>query len=202
MADSTEAPSSSNYVEQDVVYDAMHNPNRKSQLFFGLCDMRTATVALNIINVIFTVIVALILITMYAVDNGPYRINAVGSVIGWALLVSAISGLGLYSAMDWKLNGMYAATAAFGIILIVRICQFDFPDVVVTGFLLYPHVIFTMEMRSGIMTPETFDDEEFVTEGGRDFVEMANFYITPTPREAAHDAAQPGTGFSQNDANL
>jgi hypothetical protein len=36
-----------------------------------------------------------------------------------------------------------------------------------------------MEMRAGIMTPETFDEEEYVTEGGRDFVEMAHQYISP-----------------------
>jgi hypothetical protein len=155
------------------------NPNSKSKLFFGLCDMRTATVSLNIINIIFTVIVALILCFMYAFDNGPYRLQAVSAVLFGAIAVSCVSGLGLYSAMNWRLDGMYATTVAFVLILVVRILKIDIIDALVTGVLLYPHVIFTMEMRSGIMTPETFDGEEYVTEGGRDFVEMAHAYISP-----------------------
>lgn len=155
------------------------NPSSKSKLFFGLCDMRTATVSLNIINIIFTVIVALILCFMYAFDNGPYRLQAISSVLFGAIAVSCVSGLGLYSAMAWRLDGMHATTAAFALILVVRILKIDIIDALVTGLLLYPHVIFTMEMRSGIMSPETFDGEEYVTEGGRDFVEMAHTYISP-----------------------
>jgi len=157
----------------------MYNPNRKSKLFFGLCDMRTATVTLNIINLIFTVIVAIILTFMYAFDNGPYRLQSILSVFFNAVVVCAVSGLGLYSAMTWRLDGMMVATGAFALILLTRIVHFDFVEVLVTGILLYPHIIFTTEMRSGIMTPETFEGEEFVTEGGRDFVEMAHQYISP-----------------------
>ena len=178
MADPT---ITTNYAQQpDDGADPMHNPNRKSQLFFGLCDMRTAVVALTIINIIFTVIVALILLSMYAFDNGPYKSNAIASVVGWGVLVMATSGLGLYSAMNWRLDGMYVATAVFALIFIIRIVKKDFIDVVVTAFLLYPHVVLTLEMRAGIMTPETFEDEEFVAEGGRDLVEMAHHYISPT----------------------
>lgn len=178
--------STANYTQDDSF---TRNPNSKSKLFFGLCDMRTATVALNIINIVFTVIVALILVFMYAFDNGPYRLQAVSSVLFGAIAVTCVSGLGLYSAMNWRLDGMYATTIAFALILLVRIIKIDFIDALVTGILLYPHVIFTMEMRSGIMTPETFDDEEYVTEGGRDFVEMAHTYISPNETMASTPAS-------------
>ena len=166
------------YVAQE---DPSYNPNRKSKLFFGLCDMRTATVVLNVINVVFTVIVALILIFMYALDHGPYRLQAISSATTTAIVVVAASALGLYSAMNWRLDGMAVATVAFAGILLFRIITFDILDSILMAVILYPHVVLTMEMRSGIMTPETFDDEEYVAEGGRDFVEMANQYmLSPT----------------------
>ena len=65
------------------------------------------------------------------------------------------------------------------LVLIWRIVHLDWVDIVVTLLLLYPHTMLTMEMRSGIMTPETFEREEYLTESGRDFVEMAHTYISP-----------------------
>ena len=178
MADPT---ITTNYAQQpEDGEDPMYNPNRKSKLFFGLCDMRTAVVALNIINIVFTVIVAIILTSMYAFDNGPYKNSAISSVVAWAVLVTAFSSLGLYSSMNWRLDGMYMTTVAFGVVLVMKIIHLAFVDILVTGFLLYPHIVLAMEMKAGIMTPETFEDEEFVAEGGRDLVEMAHQYISPT----------------------
>jgi len=74
---------------------------------------------------------------------------------------------------------MVASTVALVAVLLVRILRFDLVDAAVGAVLLYPHVVFTSEMWSGVMTPETFAGEEFVAEGGRDFVEMANNYVSP-----------------------
>lgn len=169
-----------NYAQHDGQDSTMANPNRKSNLFFGLCDMRTATVALNIINILFTVIVTIIMVSMYAFGSGFSRSEAITSAFVEAIFAMVISGIGLYSAMAWRLDGMYVSIVGLAIILLMRIIKRDYIDLFVTAFLLYPHIIFTMEMRAGVMTPETFDDEEYVTEGGRDFVEMAHQYIGPT----------------------
>eukprot|EP00531_Pseudo-nitzschia_arenysensis_P013540 CAMPEP_0116144450 /NCGR_PEP_ID=MMETSP0329-20121206/16012_1 /TAXON_ID=697910 /ORGANISM="Pseudo-nitzschia arenysensis, Strain B593" /LENGTH=185 /DNA_ID=CAMNT_0003639881 /DNA_START=66 /DNA_END=623 /DNA_ORIENTATION=+ len=159
--------------------DPTFNPNRKSKLFFGLCDMRTAVVALDLINIVFTVIVAIILTTMYALDSGPYKSSAISSVLLSSAFVTVTSMVGLYSSMNWRFDGMIGTCVAFSLVLVLRIWHMDFIDVIVTAVLLYPHVVLTMEMHSGVMSPETFDDEEFVAEGGRDFVEMAHTYISP-----------------------
>ncbi len=167
-----------NYAQQNED-DPTFNPNRKSKLFFGLSDMRTAVVALNLINIVFTVIVGIILSTMYALDSGPYKSSAITSVLLSSAFVTATSMVGLYSSMNWRFDGMIATCVAFSLVLVLRIWHMDFIDVIVTGLLLYPHIVLTMEMHSGVMSPETFDDEEFVAEGGRDFVEMAHQYISP-----------------------
>lgn len=183
--------------------DPTFNANRRTKLFFGLCDMRTAVVALNILNVIFTIIVAIVLSTMYALDQGPYRTSAITGVFLGAVVVIGLSCLGLYSAMNWRLDGMYATTLGFLAVLIFRIVHVDIIDIIVTALLFYPHVVLTADMKTGTMSPETFDQEEFVTESGRDFVEMANGYIgsassyagsIASPRSIAGSWASPRAG--------
>eukprot|EP00536_Pseudo-nitzschia_multiseries_P009672 jgi/Psemu1/23950/gm1.23950_g len=169
----SEPAATTDYVEQD---GGQPNSNRRSQVFFNICDMRTATVIVNILNIVFTVIVTLIMAFMSAFEYGPYKIQHTLRTILGGVLVSLISFVALYSAMNWREDGMMASTAAYGLVLLVRLIKFEWIDVLVTALILYPHVIFTMEMRNGIMTPDTFENEEYVTETGRDFVEMAHTY--------------------------
>jgi hypothetical protein len=95
------------------------------------------------------------------------------------ILSAGISAIGLWGAMNWNLNALYAATIGFGLIFIWRMVHLDWVDIVVSLLLLYPHVVLTMEMRAGVMTPETYNREEYLTDSGRDFVEMAHNYLSP-----------------------
>lgn len=173
---------STDYVQQDGVQiqnqSSPTNNNRKSQTFLTLCDMRTATVVLNILNIFFTLVVAIVLTLLYAFERGPYKLQHIFQTLFGAFCVAGISSIGLYSAMNWRLEGMMAATAAFGLVFVMRLIKLEFIDVLITGLIFYVHVVFTMEMRSGVMTPETFEEEEYVAEGGRDFVEMAHSYVS------------------------
>ena len=155
------------------------NPNRKSKLFLKMCDMRTATVALNLLNIIFTVMVAVILTSVYIFQGGPFVGQNVGTVLGGGFTSAGASALGLWSAMNWHIHGITAASVLFAVILIWRLIKLDWIDILITCLLLYPHVVLTMEMKSGILSPQTYSEEEYVAESGRDFVEMAQDYISP-----------------------
>jgi len=155
------------------------NTNRKSKLFFKICDMRTAAVALNILNIVFTVLVACILTTVFAVQGGPFVLQNIVTVLCAGIVTAGASAVGLWSAMNWKTNGVMAASIVFALILIWRIIKLEWIDIVVTALILYPHVVLTMEMKSGVLSPENYDEEEYVAEGGRDFVGMAHDYISP-----------------------
>jgi hypothetical protein len=155
------------------------NPNRRSQLFFQICDMRTATVALNLLNVIFTVMVALILSLMYIIQGGPFVWQNIGTVLSGGFISAGASALGLWSAMNWHIHGITVTTILFVLILIWRLIKLEWIDILITCLLLYPHVVLTMEMKSGILSSQTFSEEEYVAESGRDFVEMAHDYISP-----------------------
>jgi hypothetical protein len=141
--------------------------------------MRTATVALDVLNIGFTVVVVLVLSLMYLLQGGPFVFQNIMGAIGAGIVTASVSAVGLWASMNWQLKGLYAATAGFFSVLIWRLVHLDWVDIIVNALLLYPHFFLTMEMRAGIMTPETFDQEEYLTEGGRDFVEMAHQYISP-----------------------
>jgi len=153
--------------------------NRKSKLFFKICDMRTAAVALNVLNVVFTVLVTCILSTVFAFQGGPFVVQNIVTVLGAGFITAGASALGLWSAMNWKTNGVMAASTLFAVILLWRIIKLEWIDILVTALLLYPHVVLTMEMKSGVLSPENYEVEEYVAEGGRDFVGMAHDYISP-----------------------
>ncbi|KAG7341753.1 hypothetical protein IV203_023706 [Nitzschia inconspicua] len=152
---------------------------RRSRLFFGVCDMRTATVALNLLNIAFTAIVVVVLSLMFLLQGGPFVGKNIFHTVMSGLLTAGISAVGLYGAMNWNLNALYVSILGFFTIFVWRFVHLDWIDIVVTAVLLYPHSMLTFEMRAGILTPETFDREEYLTESGRDLVEMAHQYISP-----------------------
>lgn len=164
---------------EGVNYDEQHLAHRKSRLFFGICDMRTAAVALNILNICFTALVAAILTLMFLIQGGPFVMRNILYTIGGSVLTAGISGIGLAAAMNWHLIGMCVATVGFVALLAIRIIHLEYMDIVVTALLLYPHVMLTVEMKTGVLTKETFEKEEYIVESGRDFVEMAHGYISP-----------------------
>jgi hypothetical protein len=171
-------PSSTNYhVQTD--FSSSSSPSRRSQLFFGICDMRTACVALDVLNIGFTVIVVVVLTILFLVQGGPFVLaNIVGTLIS-GIITAGISAVGLWGAMNWNMMALYAASIGFFFVFIWRAIHLDWVDIVVSLLLLYPHSMLSMEMRAGIMSPETFDREEYLTDSGRDFVEMAHNYISP-----------------------
>lgn len=153
--------------------------SRQSSLFFGICDMRTATVALDVLNVCFTGVVAIVLSLMFLVQGGPFVMSNIMGAVGGGLMTAGVSVIGLVAAMTWHLAGMYCASVGFVALLVYRIVNMDYVDIVVTALLLYPHVMLSVEMRSGILSKDTYDKEEYIVEAGRDFVEMAHGYISP-----------------------
>ncbi|KAG7351564.1 hypothetical protein IV203_010924 [Nitzschia inconspicua] len=158
---------------------------RRSRLFFGVCDMRTATVALNLLNIVFTAVVVVVLSLMFLLQGGPFVGKNIFHTVMTGFLTAGISAVGLYGAMNWNLNALYVSILGFVTIFVWRFVHLDWIDIIVTAVLLYPHSMLTLEMRAGILTPETFDREEYLTESGRDLVEMAHQYISPK-HENAH----------------
>lgn len=173
MTEPTTSPdveSSGDYVEASST-----TPNRKSMTFLGLCDYRIATIFVNGLNI------AMILISvLVAAIRAPLFFKSVIGTLALGLPGLVLSGLGLYGALTFELWAMYLATAGFLVAVILDGIMMNWLGLAVTLVVLIPHVILTYEMRSGIMTKETYVTEEFVIPQGRDFVDKAHSYMAPT----------------------
>jgi hypothetical protein len=165
------------YADDDVVQVQGTAPQRRSRLFCGVLDFRTATVVLNVMHIFFAIFLAFVLMIMFLIEGGPFLFKNIASTFGTAVVAVGISMAGLHGAMNWNLSWLYAACAGWCILIIWRVWTRDWLDLVVAIVLLYPHVMLTHEIRSGVLTIETFEEEEYVADGGKEFVQIAHGYV-------------------------
>ena len=148
---------------------------RKSKTFLGICDFRIATMFVNGLNL------AMILVgVLVAAIRGPLFFKSIIGALAIGLPGIVLSGLGLYGAHKFELWAMYLACAGFLVATILDGILMNWLGFAVTLIVLIPHVILTYEMRNGIMTPETYVQEEFLVPQGRELVDKASSYMAPT----------------------
>ncbi|KAG7351677.1 hypothetical protein IV203_007725 [Nitzschia inconspicua] len=172
MTEPTASPdveSSGDYVEASST-----TAPRKSMTFLGVCDFRIATIFVNGINISMILISVLV-----AAIRSPLFFKAIFGTLALGLPGLVLSGLGLYGAHKFELWAMYLATAGFLVAVILDGILMNWLGFVVTLIVLIPHAILTHEMRSGIMTQDTYDIEEFIIPQGRDLVDKAHRYMAP-----------------------
>jgi hypothetical protein len=160
--------SSGDYVE------ASSTP-RKSMTMCGLCDFRIATISVNGLNLAMILVSVLI-----AAIGSPMFFKSIVETLVLGLPGLVLSGLGLYGALRFEPWAMYLATAGFLVAVILDGILMNWLGLAVTLIVLIPHVILAYEMRSGIMTKDTYETEEFLIPQGRDFVDKAHSYMAPT----------------------
>jgi hypothetical protein len=148
---------------------------RKSHTFLGICDMRIGTYFVNVMNITLILIGILV-----AAIRGPLFWKSLWGSFGRGLPGLFLSSVGIYGAHSFELWAMYVATGGFIVAFIIDIILFDWAGLIITAIILYPHCYLTYEIRSGVMTKDTYATEEYVIEGGRDFVDKANAYLSPT----------------------
>jgi len=107
--------------------------------------------------------------------------KAMGSAFGAGLPSLLLSGVGLYGAKNFELWAMYLACAGFAVILLVDAIVWQWVGFVITGIVLFPHAVLTLEMKNGTITKENYDDMSYVSPEGMEFVNRAHAYIAPSP---------------------
>ena len=143
--------------------------------FCGVCDMRIATIFVNgfhIALILFGILV------MGIKDNMFFK--AMGSAFAAGLPGLVLSGVGLYGAKTFDIRAMYLAVAGFAVILLVDAIMWQWVGFIITSIVLFPHTVLTMEMRNGIITKETYHDQQYISPEGMEFVERAHAYIAPS----------------------
>ncbi|KAL3908029.1 MAG: hypothetical protein SGARI_003254 [Bacillariaceae sp.] len=139
---------------------------RKSMTFFGVCDFRIATLFVNGLN-LSMIFVGLFWKALF----GSFIVGLPGIIL---------SALGIYGAKTFELWAMYLASAGFLVALILDGILMNWLGLVITAIVLVPHVILTFEIRNGIMTKETYENEEFLIPAASQLVDKTSSYMAPT----------------------
>jgi hypothetical protein len=128
-------------------------PQRQGKLFFGLCDMRVATVGVNVLNMVAICIGLLVHLIKYF---GIMPINA-------AIPALILSGIAIFGAVNFELWAVTMSGAGFAIGLLVDLWWLNVFGIIMGCFVLYPTATMAQELHKKIMTKETYNErEEFI----------------------------------------
>ena len=144
-------------------------------LCFGVCDMRIATLAANGFNIAATLVGILV-----AGFKSYLFWKALGGALAAGIPGLALSAVGIYGAKEFDLRAMYAASAGFGLLLLIDICMFQWVGILINLLVVFPQTVFTFELSNGFLTKENYAEQEYMSEQGRDFVDRVHSqYIAP-----------------------
>ena len=137
----------------DVPYASQDTPaGRQGKLFFKLCDMRTATIIMNSLNIVMVLIGTLVRIIR---SFGFMSINA-------AIPSLVLSCIAIFGAVNFELWAVGFATVGFAISFIIDLWWLNLFGIIMGLLVLYPTMTMAQELRAGIMSKATYSREEFV----------------------------------------
>ena len=134
--------------------------------------MRIAAVLLNTLHMIL----AIILDIFEAVDSSMS--------FGWdgrgfleetpvlMLLACVFSGLGIFGSLRFERYAMYLSTAGLCFLWYLYLSEVHIIGLAVICCIVFVHVIFIMEMRMGIMTKDTYQQEEYIDQQKRRYIDI------------------------------
>ena len=77
-----------------------------------------------------------------------------------ALIQVVCFGIGAYGAVQFTPSYVMVALVCHCFSVLGNLISLSLVGVVVSGFFIYPHVVFLKEMRNGIMTPDNYANEK------------------------------------------
>ena len=86
--------------------------------------------------------------------------GSIGLAIGLTVLRLAFNCLGIYGAMMYMVWPVAASFGVFVLQFIFALMTFNIPGMLMFGFFAYPHWYLIQELRSGIMSRETYEFEK------------------------------------------
>ena len=146
----------------------------QSHHFLGfLCDMRRAVIAVNIISIFLALIEIGLLAAAFAMydqvlaDEGledwighDVTKAILGFLLGSAMLSIMLFSMGIHGALKFRSCPVIAALVYHAGSAFLHAIALNFFSVLISGLFIYPHVIFVLEMRNGVMTPETYKNHK------------------------------------------
>jgi hypothetical protein len=146
----------------------------------GCCDVRRATIIVNIVGITMGFI-GLITIGVYsgvastldaenydddemkaAINDmdGAVSGESIAVIITVAVIRLLMNAAGIWGALKYNQYAVGVSLLAYAAQCLMSLVFFNIVGLVVNGFFAYPHVFLIKEIRSGIMTPETYEAEK------------------------------------------
>lgn len=137
---------------------------RYASLFCGVCDMRVATVLLNAMHIIFTILLEVV--DALSWDHKDFHLLAVFAVV--------LSGLSIFGALNFNFLAMFLSTLGVLVLFFGYLFESHVFGLAMVATILYCQFVLTYEIHSGIMTREKYFEEEFINEEGRQALETTH----------------------------
>lgn len=134
---------------------------RMGRTFCGCCDMRIATCVLNISHMI----VALITEIIEALKWGNRNYLKEPPVL--LFLGILISCVGLSGAIRFSKNTLLASSGLFTILCFFYAGEMDYAALGIALAVFFAQLYLADEIHRGIMTPETYEQEEYIDDSGK-----------------------------------
>ncbi len=138
----------------------------------GCCDVRRAAMIVNTINACLNTIAVFGLCQAHIAAHREHFNDDDSSVLTahplpfapmltWLLVRIVIYIAGAYGGLIYNIWLVGLAVLEYVIDLIFFSMMADIPGAVMVAFFIYPNVIFILEVRKGIMSKETYHNEEY-----------------------------------------
>ncbi|KAG7365778.1 hypothetical protein IV203_028448 [Nitzschia inconspicua] len=150
-------------------------------LFCWFCDMRIATILLNVLHMIFSLLLELFeMVHRFYVSEPPLL----------CLMAIIFSGLGVVGALHFNLTAMFVSTLGLIGLLVLYLSEDHMIGLVLLATIFYCHIFFICEMKKGIMTPQNYDQHRYMDEMGEEVLQRAHSYasdVGETTKEVVQD---------------
>jgi hypothetical protein len=145
------------------------SPTASATLFCWFCDMRIASVMLNMVHLIFSTLLEVMEMThSFQVSEPP---------VMWVLAV-IFSGLGVFGAIHFHWTAMFCSSLGLICLFVLYLSEEHIFGLILLGLILYCHVVFICEMKRGIMTKEHYADHQYMDEMGQEALQKAHSYAS------------------------
>eukprot|EP00542_Grammatophora_oceanica_P017314 CAMPEP_0194048406 /NCGR_PEP_ID=MMETSP0009_2-20130614/27196_1 /TAXON_ID=210454 /ORGANISM="Grammatophora oceanica, Strain CCMP 410" /LENGTH=172 /DNA_ID=CAMNT_0038694259 /DNA_START=51 /DNA_END=569 /DNA_ORIENTATION=- len=144
----------------------------------GCCDVRRASIIVNIVNIIISLLFMLEFIFIdkivakdEEVINDEEQLNNLhtaaaiikkleGLLVFFLMIKIACSAVGIHGAYTFSVPKVGVALGCYTVFLIFDVLTLSFGGILMDAFFAYPHIYLIMEMNEGIMSPENYINEE------------------------------------------
>jgi hypothetical protein len=144
--------------------------NEPPTLCCNFCDMRIATVLLNVLHLGFSTLLEILYISTnnWMIDEPPML----------CLLAVVFSGLGVFGGLHFNLMAMYTSTVGLVMLFFMYLKEVHIFGLGLVCGCIFVHTIFIHELRQGVLTKDNYTEKEYIDETGRDVIQSARSFAS------------------------